>query len=163
MVRKGLPLIFIVDDDPVYLSMIADFLINENYTRIMTFSSGKDCLKAMEQEPEIVFLDHNMDIMNGIEVLKAIHNQFPNTAVIFLSAQESVKVALDALKYGAYDYIIKGDSTFSRIKMNVLKVRKFNKVLRENLLFKKQKKTMALSFAIFILLIVAVVLFSGKV
>ena len=70
---------------------------------------------AFHQRPAIIFLDYTMEEMNGIDVLQSIKTFDDNINVVFISGQERVNIAVDALKYGAFDYIVK-----SRITVDVL-------------------------------------------
>jgi DNA-binding NtrC family response regulator len=101
--------IFLVDDDPFCLSMYEQHLVNLGYSNIIAFDNGTDCLNSITDNPEIIFLDHNMDVLNGFELLKKIKRYNPNIFVVMISGQENMKTAIDALKYGAFDYLIKGD------------------------------------------------------
>lgn len=101
--------IFLVDDDMFSLTLTEQNLKNMGYTDISIYENGTDCLGNLVLNPDIVFLDHNMDGLSGFEVLKKIKRYNPNIYVVMLSAQENIKTAVDALKYGAFDYIIKGD------------------------------------------------------
>lgn len=115
---------FLVDDD----IMFAEFLkrsLKGDKTEIRTFPNGEECLKSVkEEDPEIVILDYYLngdsrDAMNGLQVLNKIKHFKPDTKVIVLSAQRDVSVALDVIKYGAYDYVVKERSAFSKIKNDV--------------------------------------------
>lgn len=108
--------IFLVDDDLFSLNVCRQHIENLGYNDISLFLNGTICLNNLYQKPTIVFLDHNMDDLTGFEVLKKIKRYDPNIYVVILSAQESMKIAVDALKYGAFDYIIKGDDEVTKIK-----------------------------------------------
>jgi DNA-binding NtrC family response regulator len=101
--------VFLVEDDKFYAEIIRNTLINEGFTNIRLFESGKDFLNYEGDSPHIVVLDHMLGQMSGIHILKVIKSKNALTQVIFLSAQEDMSVVVDALKYGAYDYIEKVD------------------------------------------------------
>lgn len=113
--------VFLVDDEPIQNEMLKDFL-SERYTYdIRVFESGEEALANMHLNPEIVVLDfhlnaHLENAKNGVDVLKEIKDKFPETQVIMLSGQDKIDVAVDTMKYGAFDYIVKGESAFSRIE-----------------------------------------------
>ncbi|OJV52005.1 MAG: hypothetical protein BGO31_10085 [Bacteroidetes bacterium 43-16] len=113
--------VFLVDDEPIQNEMLKDFL-SERYTyEIKIFESGEEALANMHLHPEIVVLDYHLnahlnDAKNGVEILKDIKDQYPDTQVIMLSGQDKIDVAIDTMKYGAFDYIVKGESAFSRIE-----------------------------------------------
>lgn len=102
--------IFLVDDDPVYRSIYAYYLKTLGYDNISQFTDGLQCVNNLVQSPDIILLDHDMGAMNGTETLKKIKRYNPDIFVIYLSGQDQLEVAVDALKYGAFDYIIKGSA-----------------------------------------------------
>ncbi len=116
--------IFLVDDEPIQNEMLKDY-ISERFTyKIKTYESGEAALKDMGLDPEIVVLDFHLngnsrDAMNGVDVLKKIKELHPTTQVIMLSGQDKLEVAVESMKNGAYDYVIKGETAFSRME-NVL-------------------------------------------
>lgn len=100
--------IFLVDDDPVYRSIYAHYLKTLGYTDINQFTDGQQCVNNLTMSPDIILLDHEMLPMNGMDTLKKIKRFDPNIFVIYLSGQDQLEVAVNALKYGAFDYVIKG-------------------------------------------------------
>ncbi|MCF8299003.1 MAG: response regulator [Saprospiraceae bacterium] len=108
-------LIFIVDDDPIYQTIIKNILFNQGYSNVVTHSSGQECLDKINDTPWFVFLDYDMDGLNGIEVLKKIKQINPNINVVMVSSREKVDIALTALNLGALDYVIKDNMLFSQI------------------------------------------------
>jgi DNA-binding NtrC family response regulator len=106
---------FIVDDDIFCANLYEQYLKNANYNDITYFSNGTDCLNNLHQNPEIILLDHNMDDMTGFEVLKKIKRYNPNIYVVMISGQENIKTAVDALKYGAFDYVIKDSNVCEKL------------------------------------------------
>lgn len=110
--------IFIVDDDIFCLTLYEQFLRNLGYTNITSFTAGDDCLHQIKEQPALVFMDYNMEGMNGIEVLKKIKAFDSHIMVYIISGQEISLVAKEALQYGALDYVIK--SSLSPEKMNAI-------------------------------------------
>src|ERR1035437_9349188 len=123
-------LIFLVDDNELFLKSIEVYLRQffRNFT-ITTFTTGEDCLKAISQNPDIVLLDYMLnskypDAMNGIMVLEKIKKTNPETSVIIFSAQDKIEVAVETMKHGAFDYVIKNERMFLRVQnaiKNILK------------------------------------------
>lgn len=107
--------IFVVDDDIFCLNLYEQFLHNLGYTNITSFTTGNDCLDQIKEQPALVFMDYNMEGMNGIEVLKKIKAYDSHIMVYIISGQEMSLVAKEALQYGALDYVIK--SSLSPEKM----------------------------------------------
>lgn len=121
--------VFLVDDDTYSLGLYEQHLTNLGYTNIKCFTSGADCLKHINEKADIVFLDYNMHPMDGLDVLKKIKGLYPSTCIIFLSGQADLDVAVDSLKCGAFDYILKGENDLSKIT-KVLE--KFEEVQQRN-------------------------------
>jgi DNA-binding NtrC family response regulator len=107
METRALLKVFLVDDEPYCQQLYGRYLNNLGVTRIQYFSKSGDCLEQLICRPDLIFLDYNMDNLNGIDILKKIKRFDPNIPVIFISGQEEIKVAVNALKYGAFDYLTK--------------------------------------------------------
>jgi len=110
------PKIFLVDDDPFSLSLAEQHILNLGYTDITSFTNGTDCLNNLTQKPDVIFLDHTMDILTGFEVLIKVKRFDLNIHVVIRSGQENLRLAVEAMKHGAFDYIIKGDREFECIE-----------------------------------------------
>ncbi len=113
--------LFLVDDEPIQNEMLKDFLTERFLYEIKVFDNGEEALQQMNLAPELVILDyhlsaHQQDARNGVEILKEMKDNYPETQVIVLSGQDKIEVAIDTMKYGAYDYVVKGESAFSRIE-----------------------------------------------
>jgi len=98
---------FIVDDDPFWTALFTQMLTELGYKDIITFSSGKDCLDHLHLNPKLIFLDYQMEEMDGLEVLQKIKDNFPGIGVVFCSAHEDLSVAVNAMKSGSIDYLVK--------------------------------------------------------
>ncbi len=130
--------IFIVEDDPVYLKFL-NYVISLNPDhQIKTFTSGNEFLDALHEKPSIVTLDYTLPDISGEEVLNQIKEFDSNIPVIIISGQEEIGIAVQLLKLGAYDYIIKDDETRERInyaltnaKKNVRLVNEINHLRKE--------------------------------
>ena len=122
MKRKQKVNMFFVDDDPMYLKTLENSFIKESihYTsKVNTFLTGDECLKNLHLKPDIIVLDYylngfNSRAINGLEVLKKIKKNNPHTQVIMLSGQDQIDVAVNSMKFGAYDYVVKNESAFVR-------------------------------------------------
>lgn len=151
--NKG-PLIFVVEDNPVYSKLVVSYLKTNKFTNVQTYSSGEEVLKAMEQQPKIVIQDYLLDGMNGIEVLKIAKKIAPGVEFIFLSGQDSIDIAINTMKYGAYDYIVKDQMALKKM------INKMSKILSVTQLEKSHKrfKTGVILFFIFLtIFIIAIV------
>ncbi|MES2590689.1 MAG: response regulator [Bacteroidota bacterium] len=119
--------IFIVDDDPLYLkSLELQFNQNPNL-KVKTFLSGEACMEKMELKPDVVILDYilnssNKEAMDGLNTLIKVKNVSTGTQVIMLSSTESVEVATNSIKLGAFDYVVKNANAFLKLKNCVKKI-----------------------------------------
>lgn len=152
--------IFLVDDEPIQNEMLKDYLSERFLYDIRTFDNGEEALKNMSQNPEIVVLDYHLSSQNpgaknGVEILKAIKEQYPATQVIILSGQDKIEVAVDSMKYGAYDYVVKGETAFSRME-NVLN--NLNELHSVKVVNTAYRRTIVL-LAIVIIVIIAIALY----
>lgn len=146
--NKNNPKIFIVEDNVFYSELINSRLEEKGYTNVQLYHSGEDCVDNLYQNPEIVILDYDLGKMNGLDVLKEIKSVNPNIQIVFLSGQENISVAVDSLKYGAYDYVEKNNHSLGRIPGIIAQINKYNKILQENEELKKAKKTFLVSFVL---------------
>jgi len=124
--------IFLADDNVISLNLFAHHIRSLGYADVSTFTNGSDCLDNLHQRPDVIFLDHNMDDLTGFEVLKKIKRHSPNAYVIMLSAQECMKTTVDSLKYGAFDYIIKGQQELDRITETLSRVQEIRKMVADS-------------------------------
>ncbi len=107
MQRTKDPLIFIVQDNVIYKDLLVGYLQQRKFNNLKTFRSGEECLKLIHQKPDIIVLDYSFDGMTGLELMKRVKAEHPEIDFVFLSGQNSVEVAVNIMKMGAADYIIK--------------------------------------------------------
>ena len=125
MEKKNQVNIFIVEDDSTSMEMICDMIrIKFPQLTIYKFNNGEDAISNMALQPKIIILDYyldklNKDAKNGLEVLTEIREMDPETKVIMISAQEHLDIAVNIIKYGAYDYIVKSETAMYRLE-NIL-------------------------------------------
>jgi len=99
--------ILVVDDEPEISWAFAKVLGEDGY-EILTAKNGKEALTKVErEEPDLVFLDVKLPGMDGIAILRKIKEARHDQLVIMLTGHEDVKTAVEAMKLGAYDYLIK--------------------------------------------------------
>ncbi len=98
--------ILVVDDEqPTIDSM--EILLGNDYTLLIA-NSGLEALRRIKKESiDLVFLDINLPVMDGFEVLKAIKNYDESLEVVMLTADEKAKTAMKAMELGAFHYITK--------------------------------------------------------
>jgi DNA-binding NtrC family response regulator len=100
---------FIVDDDPFWTGILTQILTGLGYTNIQTFSNGKDCIEHLHLNPNLIFLDYKMENMDGLEVLQKVKSHHPGICIVFCTAHDSLSVAVNAMKNGSFDYLLKSN------------------------------------------------------
>ena len=118
--------ILVIDDEESILNLVAIILGNQGYT----VEKANNALKGMglvaSFNPELVILDYMMPGMDGLQALKQIKSSFPDTYVIMFTGKGSEEIAVELMKSGASDYIIKPFNNKNLIErvQNVLKIRR---------------------------------------
>lgn len=147
--------VFLVDDDKMYLKAAQTQLSQNKKVNIKTFSSGEECLENLNLNPNIVFLDYSLDsekadAKNGIQILRKIKSINENVNVVMLSGQSKLEIAVEAMKHGAYDYVMKNEDAHLRIQNIITNLVK-NIHLEHKL--KKQKKLNTILIILFVIII----------
>ena len=100
--------VLLVDDEVEFVETFGERLTMRNLEISKAFS-GKEALKVLEKNKtvEVVILDVKMPEMDGIEALTQIKKKFPLVEVIMLSGHSTVESAIEGMKKGAFDYLMK--------------------------------------------------------
>jgi signal transduction histidine kinase len=99
--------ILIIDDEKVILDLTSIILRNRGYT-VFTAGDAADGFDIIENShPELVLLDYMMPGIDGLTALKIIRERYPDTYVIMFTGKGSEEIAVELMKAGAYDYILK--------------------------------------------------------
>jgi len=100
-------IVFVADDEQVIRTAIVKRLIRQGHFAV-GYESGEALLQGLEQKlPELVFLDLKMPGISGLDTLKQVRQLAPSAIVIMLTAYGTVPNAVEAMKLGAYDFLIK--------------------------------------------------------
>ena len=116
--------LFLVDDDALYLKVLEiELMHNDNYI-LETFATGEMCLANLSQKPDVIVLDYYLDsldknAMNGIQVLDQIKSIDPDIPVVMLSSQDKIEVAVNCMHHNAFDYIVKSETAFVRLRKDI--------------------------------------------
>jgi DNA-binding NtrC family response regulator len=157
------PLIFIVEDNTVYNKLVVSYLRSQKFTRVESYLTGEECLKNIFKKPDVIIQDYLLDGMNGIEVLKATKKLYPETEFIFLSGQDSVDVAINSMKYGAYDYIVKDQMALKKMVDKINKIISVRDLVKSNKRYKTGVTFFFIALAVLILIIISLtILFPDK-
>jgi cyclic di-GMP phosphodiesterase len=99
--------ILVVDDETHVRSMMGSALERQGHL-VKLASSGREALEAIEKaDYDLVLTDIVMQDINGIALLERVHVQYPNLPVVMVTAIHDISVAIDAMRRGAYDYVLK--------------------------------------------------------
>jgi len=130
--------IFIVEDDIIFAKIISHHLsLNPEY-EVEIFPDGKSLVKNLYKNPALISLDYNLPDMTGLDVLKQIKEFNPDTPVVIVSGQQDVATAIELLKKGAYDYILKDQDTKERM-WNITKNIRENVALRQKIAYLEEE------------------------
>ncbi|MDA2911480.1 sigma-54 dependent transcriptional regulator [Nitrospiraceae bacterium AH_259_D15_M11_P09] len=109
--------ILVVDDELDMRELLRDVL-QDRGSQVTLAQSGREALKRLgEEEYAVVLTDLRMKEMEGIELLKEIKRSYPETNVIIMTAFGSVETAIEAMKQGAYDYLVKPIKTEELVRV----------------------------------------------
>jgi len=149
-VTANKPVIFIIEDDPVFNKLLVSYLSSKVSCEINSFFAGEECMDIINSGkiPDIVLQDYELPFQNGIEIMQQIKKKCPDSEFIFLSGQTNVKVAVNALQDGAFDYIVKDNHA----KENALN--KIDQLLRLKRLREDNKKYKLNTKSLIIILII---------
>ncbi len=108
--------IIVVEDDPMYAKLLSYHLSQNPDNEVEIFQNGKHFLSNLNsRNPDIVTLDYSLPDMSGMEVLTKVKEFNPDLPVIVISGQEDIGTAVELLKHGARDYIVKDNDIKNRI------------------------------------------------
>lgn len=103
----GSSLILVIDDDTEIRYSLQRVLSQRGYD-VQTAGSGQEGVQlAARYRPQVIFLDYRMAGQNGLEALQQLRQESPRSMIIFMTAYGTTQTAIEAMKYGAYDYLMK--------------------------------------------------------
>jgi two-component system OmpR family response regulator len=128
--------IFLVDDDSLFLKLLSiEFIENGNFD-IQTFASGELCLAHLSEKPDLIILDYHLNgidknAMNGIDTLIKIKAYLSTIPVVMLSSQDKIDVAVSSMYHGAFDYVVKSETSFLRLQKAIDTIFSYKKIEKE--------------------------------
>ncbi len=131
--------IFVVEDNVLYAQILKKQLVDDGY-QVKMFHNGRDFLANLDENPDVITLDYTLPDMTGFDVLKKIQKRRPDTNVIVISAQENINTAIDLMKSGAYDYIMKAPDTREKLSNIIKNIYRSDQLKTENILLKDAVK-----------------------
>ncbi len=99
--------VLVVDDEPDAVELLQEFLTGKGY-EVLTAANGNEALQKLKAErPHLILLDVRMPGMNGLEALRQIREIDREVGVIMVTAVNEEETGREALRLGAFDYIVK--------------------------------------------------------
>jgi len=134
--------ILVVDDEQSMRDFLAIMLKKEGH-EVVTAMNGADAIKAVQSEIfDLVITDIKMPGTDGLEVLKTVKEISPETVVIMVTAFATAETAVEAMKLGAYDYIIKPFKV-DELKLIINNSLEKRSLRKENILLKREIESRA--------------------
>ena len=137
--------IFIVEDDDWYGEILTYHLSLNPDFKITRFTSGKDCLSKMHQLPDLITLDFSLPDIEGDKLYEKIRERSQDVPVIIISAQEDITTAVNLLKMGVSDYLVKDDATKDLLWNSIIRIRE-NQNLKKEVEYLKEELGQKYSF-----------------
>lgn len=124
--------ILIADDDKVFLNT-ANYHLSKKQYSVLTASNGREAIEMFDKNiPDMVLTDLRMPERDGLEVIRHIRDFSRDIPVIVVSGKGNMNDAIEALKYGAWDYLIKPIENIDVLEHTISKAREHIRLLREN-------------------------------
>jgi two-component system cell cycle response regulator len=121
-----------VDDDPQVLNMLREFLEGQEYA-VTTAADGNQALELLKkQEFALALLDLMLPGASGLDLLSYIKSHTPDTEVILFTGHAGLDSAVQALRLGAYDYLVKSDLRLPECQTLVTRALERRRLAREN-------------------------------
>ena len=128
--------ILVIDDEEAILLSIDTTLQLAGINNVLTCSDSRQVITIVEQRsPSLVLLDLNMPHLDGEAVLEQINSHYPHIPVIIITGRIDAQTAVDCMKSGAFDYIVKPVDE-ARLIATIKKCIQFNELNQENQLLK---------------------------
>lgn len=126
-------LLFLVDDDALFLKSLEIDFIDNTESIIRTFPTGELCLENISQNPDVIILDYYLNsidrnAINGLETLDRIKTANQSIPVVMLSSQDKIEVAVNCMKHQAFDYIVKSETAFLRLQKTITTIFHYQKL-----------------------------------
>ncbi len=135
MTRK--PRILVVDDEAPMRESLNDWLKEDGYAVGLAANGQQGIEMAQKDEWEVILLDLKMPGMDGLETLKGIKEVSPDSEVIMMTAYATIDTAVQAMREGAFDYLVKPFDP-DEIELQIKKIISHQEVVLENLLLRKK-------------------------
>jgi putative nucleotidyltransferase with HDIG domain len=123
--------ILIIDDESEIVAFIRELLIHRGY-EVFGLSDARDALNAFREfRPDVCILDFRMPYVSGSVILDSVKEEDPTVEVIFLTAQDETSLAVDLMKRGAIDFLLK-PVELNQLSLSVARALEHRRLVKEN-------------------------------
>lgn len=151
-----MPVIFVVDSNKLFRNLTVQYLNVADFEEVLTFSSADECLKFIDLQPDIVVTElyYGENKISGLDLLTIVKTLSPKTKVIFLSSSGDMEGAIQSVRLGAVDFIIKSKLALDKLVQRIKQLTIYNSELKRA---NSVNITLAASLAILIILFISLI------
>ncbi len=113
---------FIVFNDSFSRLLYHQYLVKLGFKNNILIENAEDCLKKLDLEPDVIFMDCGMTPMSGLDALKIIKDTYPDMHVLLYECPNKKQLMQEALNHGAAAVIPKGDQDLEMLRLAVEKI-----------------------------------------
>lgn len=124
--------ILLAEDDPQILGMLADFLGGQGYAVIRATDGDQALAVIKNEEIHLALLDLNLPSLSGLQLLFFLKSHYPDTEVILFTGYAGLDSAIQALRLGAYDYLLKSDLRLPDLQAVVARALEHRRLAKAN-------------------------------
>ena len=129
--------ILIVEDEETLRKNLATFVARQGH-RTAAAASGAEAMALLGQQSfDIVVTDIQLGDLDGLELLKKVQAEAPNTVVLIMTAYASINSAVEAFRNGAHDYLLKPFS-LQELRQKISNIAQYRKLIRENTILRRE-------------------------
>jgi len=137
MIMSKMPRILVVDDEPSMRESLNDWLKEDGY-RVGLAASGQEAIDMARKDPwDVILLDLKMPGMDGLRALKGLKEVRPDAEVLMMTAYATVETAVQAMKEGAFDYLVKPFDP-NEVEVQIKKILAHKELVLENILLRRK-------------------------
>ncbi|MDM8535415.1 response regulator [Desulfobacterales bacterium HSG17] len=137
MSLKKMPLVLTIDDERIIRESLRNFLEDYDY-EVLEAENGKIGLEIFKKEnPDLILVDLRMPEVDGLEVLAEVRSDSPDTPIIVISGTGIISDAVEALRLGAWDYLLKPICDMSVLLHSIEKALERSRLIHENRAYQK--------------------------